>query len=137
MAQGLSSAQEEEYRIAFQFFDKENTGTLNKDGAQMLLRSIGEDPNEHAQLCNGHLDVNTFIQNRREKWMQAQSLAEVKQAFSVFDKQRNGRIPGDSLKYYLTSLGDTLTEQEANDLIKEAGGDVDYNSFAETMLKAN
>jgi Ca2+-binding EF-hand superfamily protein len=43
-------------------------------------------------------------------------------AFSAFDKQRNGRIPGETLKYYLTSLGDPLSQREAEDLIKDAGG---------------
>eukprot|EP00009_Paramoeba_aestuarina_P007386 CAMPEP_0201520458 /NCGR_PEP_ID=MMETSP0161_2-20130828/11366_1 /ASSEMBLY_ACC=CAM_ASM_000251 /TAXON_ID=180227 /ORGANISM="Neoparamoeba aestuarina, Strain SoJaBio B1-5/56/2" /LENGTH=137 /DNA_ID=CAMNT_0047918833 /DNA_START=44 /DNA_END=457 /DNA_ORIENTATION=- len=135
---GLSSAQEEEYKVAFQFFDKNNTGRLDKQGSQLLLRSIGEDPSQYPNLVSGSLDVETFLQNRREKWLQAQSLSEVKQAFSAFDKQRNGRIPGDTLKYYLTSLGDPLSASEADSLLKDAGGgDVDYAAFAEKMLKAN
>eukprot|EP00008_Paramoeba_atlantica_P007804 CAMPEP_0201489828 /NCGR_PEP_ID=MMETSP0151_2-20130828/23852_1 /ASSEMBLY_ACC=CAM_ASM_000257 /TAXON_ID=200890 /ORGANISM="Paramoeba atlantica, Strain 621/1 / CCAP 1560/9" /LENGTH=138 /DNA_ID=CAMNT_0047875533 /DNA_START=46 /DNA_END=462 /DNA_ORIENTATION=+ len=138
MASGLSSAQEEEYKVAFQFFDKQNQGRLDKASAQLLLRSIGEDPNQYQQLLSGSLDVETFLQNRREKWLQAQSLSEVKQAFSAFDKQRNGRIPGDVLKYYLTSLGDPLSEKEASGLVQDAGGgDVDFAAFAEKMLKAN
>ena len=97
----------------------------------------------HPSLFSGSLDVETFIQNRRDKWLQAQSLSEVKQvfppsafppfpffffsptdyqAFSAFDKQRNGRIPGDTLKYYLTSLGDPLSASEADSLLKDAGG---------------
>jgi hypothetical protein len=47
----LSPQQEEEYKIAFQFFDKQNTGRLDKNGAQLLLRSIGEDPNSYPNLC--------------------------------------------------------------------------------------
>ena len=50
MAQGLSAAQEEEYKVAFQFFDKNNSGRLDKQGAQLLLRSIGEDPNQYQNL---------------------------------------------------------------------------------------
>ena len=51
MAQGLSAAQEEEYKVAFQFFDKNNSGKLDKQGAQLLLRSIGEDPTQYQNLC--------------------------------------------------------------------------------------
>ena len=48
---GLSAAQEDEYKVAFQFFDKQNTGKLDKNDAQLLLRSLGEDPNEYPNLC--------------------------------------------------------------------------------------
>ena len=52
-------------------------------------------------------------------------------AFRVFDKDGNGFISADELRYVMTNLGEKLTDQEVAEMIQEAdiNGDglVDYN----------
>lgn len=52
-------------------------------------------------------------------------------AFRVFDKDNNGYISADELRYVMTNLGEKLTDQEVAEMIREADmngdGMVDYN----------
>lgn len=50
---------------------------------------------------------------------------ELKEAFRVFDKDGNGFISADELRYAMTNLGDKLTNEEVDILIKEADLDGD------------
>lgn len=58
--------------------------------------------------------------------------AELLAAFQTFDRDNSGTISADELRAMLKSLGDDMTDQEINDLIREADTDGDNNiSFAE------
>ena len=58
--------------------------------------------------------------------------AELLAAFQTFDRDNSGTISADELRAMLKSLGDEMTDQEINDLIREADTDGDNNiSFAE------
>ena len=56
---------------------------------------------------------------------------ELREAFKVFDKDGNGFISADELRHVMTNLGEKLTDEEINEMIKEADidgdGHVDYN----------
>ena len=56
---------------------------------------------------------------------------ELREAFTVFDKDGNGFISADELRHVMTNLGEKLTDDEINEMIKEADtnndGHVDYN----------
>lgn len=62
---------------------------------------------------------------------------EMRQAFSVFDKDGDGFITADELRHVMTSLGEKLTDEEVNEMISEAdrNGDnqIDYKG---TVLTA-
>mmetsp|Transcript_32954 Transcript_32954/g.82815 ORF Transcript_32954/g.82815 Transcript_32954/m.82815 type:complete len:146 (-) Transcript_32954:103-540(-) len=139
----LSSQQVEEYTTAFQFFDKESTGTLQPKDVKPMMRALGEDmtDSEITSMCGSGLTVDAFIRNRQERWAALRSVEVLKRAFAAFDRNRSGTIPADQLKYYLTSLGDRMTESEVDNLLKDAGagpgGSVNYNAFVEKMLGAH
>ena len=48
---------------------------------------------------------------------------ELKQAFKTFDKDGNGFITADELRHAMTNLGEKLTDDEVEQMMKEA--DVD------------
>lgn len=50
---------------------------------------------------------------------------ELRQAFSVFDKDSNGYITRDELKHVMTNLGEKLTDAEVAEMIREADVDGD------------
>lgn len=62
---------------------------------------------------------------------------EYKEAFKVFDKDGNGYIEPAELKQVMQSLGETLTDADIEDMMKEADTDndgrVNYDEFVNMM----
>jgi Ca2+-binding EF-hand superfamily protein len=60
------------------------------------------------------------------------------QGFHVFDKDNSGLISSGELRYVLTSLGDKLTDDEVNELMRavevDKNGYVNYEQFVHTIL---
>ena len=49
--------------------------------------------------------------------------SELREAFKVFDRDGNGYISSQELRYVMTNMGEKLTEQEVEEMIKN--GDID------------
>lgn len=68
----------------------------------------------------------------------ALSEEDVKEAFKVFDKQGTGMISAETLKHYLTSIGEVMTPEQADQLLEElqvdSNGMVNYNKLVGTLL---
>ncbi len=50
---------------------------------------------------------------------------EIREAFKVFDKDNNGFISAAELRHVMTNLGEKLTEEEVEEMIREADVDGD------------
>ena len=63
----------------------------------------------------------------------------LKEAFKIFDKNRNGYIEEKELKEVTTTLGQTLSEEEFQEFWLEADrnndGKLDYNEFIKMMMQ--
>ncbi|KAK8942657.1 hypothetical protein KSP39_PZI009012 [Platanthera zijinensis] len=63
---------------------------------------------------------------------------ELSEVFKVFDRDQNGFISAKELKTVMISLGEKLTDEEAEQMIKEADldgdGKVNYHDFLTTMM---
>lgn len=52
-----------------------------------------------------------------------------------FDYDGSGYVSSQSLRRVLTTLGDPLTDQEIDDMVRDAGGDpINYQQFVVTLL---
>ena len=51
--------------------------------------------------------------------------AELKEAFRVFDRDGNGMISAAELKFVMTNLGEKLSNEEAEEMVREADLDGD------------
>uniref|UniRef100_A0A8C5MSN3 EF-hand domain-containing protein n=1 Tax=Leptobrachium leishanense TaxID=445787 RepID=A0A8C5MSN3_9ANUR len=62
---------------------------------------------------------------------------EIRKAFRVFDKDRNGYISAAELRHVMTNLGEKLTDEEVDEMIREADIDgdrqVNYEEFVQMM----
>ena len=60
-----------------------------------------------------------------KKMNETHSDAEIREAFSLFDKDSNGYITGDELKEIMAVLGEDLSDKEVEDMINTADSDAD------------
>lgn len=90
---------------------------------------------------NGSIEFNEFLLMMARKLKAADGEEEMYHAFKVFDKNDDGFITFDELKRVMCSIGERLTDEEIEDMIKEAdlNGDkkIDYKgkkSFLKILI---
>ena len=91
---------------------------------------------------NGTIDFEEFIQmmpaaSKNERDENAEE--EMLEAFKVFDSDGNGNISADELRQIMANLGEKLTEEEVDAMVKEADidgdGEINYEEFVRMMFK--
>uniref|UniRef100_A0A8C3YL21 EF-hand calcium-binding domain-containing protein 11 n=1 Tax=Catagonus wagneri TaxID=51154 RepID=A0A8C3YL21_9CETA len=110
-----------EFKEAFSLFDKEGDGTITTKELGTVLRSLGQNPTE------------------AEKMKDTDSEEEIREAFRVSDKDGNNYISAAELCHVMTNLGEKLTDEEVDEMIREADIDgdshVNYEEFVKMTAK--
>jgi len=76
-------------------------------------------------IGNGTIDFPEFLTMMARKMKDTDSEEEIKEAFRVFDKDGNGFISAAELRHVMTNLGEKLTDEEVDEMIREADIDGD------------
>jgi calmodulin len=86
---------------------------------------------------NGSIEFNEFILMMARKLKASDGEEEMHHAFKVFDKNGDGFITFDELKRVMNCIGERLTDEEIEDMIKEAdlNGDKKIDYKGENKLK--
>ncbi|KAF7265734.1 hypothetical protein GWI33_020817 [Rhynchophorus ferrugineus] len=128
---GLSEDQVAEFKEAFMLFDKDEDGTITMAELGVVMRSLGQRPTE--------TELRDMMMSKKMK--DADGEEELKEAFRVFDKNNDGLISNIELRHVMTSLGERLSEEEVDDMIKEADldgdGQVNYEEFVGILTSKN
>jgi len=143
----LTEDQIAEFKEAFALFDKDGDGTITTKELGTVMRSLGLNPTE-AELQdminevdgdgNGTIDFAEFLVLMAKRIKDTDSEEELKEAFKVFDKDGNGYISAAELRHVMTNLGEKLTDEEVDEMIREADvdndGQINYEEFAKMMV---
>ena len=125
----LTRAQVQEFKEAFDIFDVDGGGTITAEELGEVMKSLGQKPTR-AQL---EAMVRKMNEGDPER--------ELRDVFTVFDKDQSGTISADELKSVMKVIGEKLTEQEIEDAIRLADttgdGEVDYDEFIAFVLSSN
>mmetsp|Transcript_12260 Transcript_12260/g.28407 ORF Transcript_12260/g.28407 Transcript_12260/m.28407 type:complete len:153 (+) Transcript_12260:143-601(+) len=134
----LSKAETEEIRYAFQLFDTEGKGVIlvkeirdameGMDKAEELLVALPEDGSETLSLQ----DFTALLTNRHGN-------DDMERVFFLFDTEKKGYISFQDLKRIASDLGETMTDDELQEMIDRADlnedGKVNLEEFRTMMNK--
>nr|XP_011412831.2 calmodulin-A-like [Crassostrea gigas] len=137
----------QEFREAFELFDKDGSGYINSRELLTVMRAFKQDPTktEVQHLMqeldtngNGKIEYEEFEKYMADHYKSAEEAnSSMMEAFKLFDKDGSGKIDADELKEAMMRLGDKLSKEEAEDMIKTADldkdGKIDYIEFIRMM----
>ncbi|KAL2320995.1 hypothetical protein Fmac_029964 [Flemingia macrophylla] len=147
MAGALTQDQIAEFYEAFCLIDKNFDGYITADELAAIIRSLEGNPTkEEIQNMIGEVDVDgngniafeeflNIIMGRKKK----ESLAEeLKEAFKVFDRDQDGYISASELRLVMVNFGEKMTDEEAEQMVREADLDgdglVNFEEFNRIMM---
>ncbi|KAK2365185.1 calmodulin [Trifolium repens] len=143
----LREEQISEFLEDFSLIDKNGDGCITIEELGTAIRSLDVNPTlEELQIMmndvdtngNGTIEFGEFLDFMARKMKEAQAEKELKEAFWVFDKDKDGYISSNELRSVLRGIGEKVTEEELDQMIKMAdlNGDglIDYQEFIRMML---
>jgi len=112
-----------------------------------VMHLLGQNPTE-AELQvminevdadgNGTVDFPEFLNLMARKMKDTDSEEKLKEASKVLAKDGNGVISAAELRHVLTNLGEKMTDEEVDEMIREADvdrdGQVNYDEFLKMMF---
>ncbi|XP_078437444.1 uncharacterized protein LOC144708023 [Wolffia australiana] len=143
----LTQGQIAEFKEAFCLFDKDGDGSITLDELTSVIRSLGNVVNqdEIQEMIdevdvdhNGTVDFHEFISIMTSKTKDADASDELTEAFKVFDRDQNGYISADELRNVMINLGENMSDEEVDQMIREADldgdGQVNFDEFVRMMM---
>ena len=141
----ISDKQLKEFKNAFNLYDRDGDGYVTTNELSLVLKKINSDfnPNQIESIIDdadssgtGKISLDDFLQIMTGKMRESDAEEEIINSFKVFDTEGNGLIRSSELRNIMTTLGDKLTDEEVDEMIREADKDgyVDYEEFVRNMM---
>jgi len=149
----LTEAQLDEFREAFDTFDEDGGGTIDKDELRKLLKYAGQTPSDDElrdmiQIidADGTGDINfpEFVTLMAHKMANEASEETLQSAFNVFDTDGSGNISAVEFQRVLQNLGEPdISVEDIHDVIhgkngralgdKNGDGVISYDEFRKVI----
>lgn len=141
---------EEELKEVFKKFDVNGDGKVSASELGAILRSLGYTaaPDELESMIkevdgdgDGCINLDEFIDLNTKDIDSNEAMESLKEAFLVFDLDKNGFISAEELQNVLKSLGDECSIAECRKMISgvDADGDgtINFDEFRVMMVKGS
>jgi calmodulin len=146
MAHLLSETTIAEYKRAFEIFDKDNNGILDKDDLKALMNYLKFYPKESemdnilGEFTDGksnQISFQDFIDVMASRMFDANAENDLLQAFRVFDKEGRGVVNSNNLREALVDVDNEVSSEEMVDLIQgltDSDGNINYTKLVREFL---
>merc|ERR1711861_57607 len=120
----LTEEQKQEIREAFDLFDTDGSGAIDAKELKVAMRALGFEPKKEEVMMM-----------MSAKMGEKDSREEIIKAFRLFDDDETGRISFKNLKRVAKELGETMTDEELQEMVDEADRDGDGEINEEEFLR--
>nr|GMD18435.1 probable calcium-binding protein CML25 [Ipomoea batatas] len=137
---------EDELEQVFNKFDVNGDGKISWSELGSIMGSLGHVATEEELKAmirevdgdgDGFIDLREFIELNTQGIDSEEILRDLKDAFSVFDIDKNGSISADELQNVLHSLGDDCSIADCRNMIsgvdRDGNGMIDFEEFRDMM----
>eukprot|EP00746_Dinoflagellata_sp_MGD_P007061 gnl/MRDRNA2_/MRDRNA2_113949_c0_seq1.p1 gnl/MRDRNA2_/MRDRNA2_113949_c0~~gnl/MRDRNA2_/MRDRNA2_113949_c0_seq1.p1 ORF type:complete len:258 (+),score=51.66 gnl/MRDRNA2_/MRDRNA2_113949_c0_seq1:51-824(+) len=151
----LTSSQVTEFKETFALFDADGSGTVTAEELGTVMRSLGQYPSDadcRAMIAmldddsSGAINFEEFLrlmvaqmkEHEKKEALYSQR-EEFVQAFKIFDRDGNGYVDAQELRYMMQNHGTMrLTDDEVNEMMSDADvngdGKLNFEEFIHLMM---
>lgn len=137
----FDQAQIAEFKEAFNMIDQNRDGFVEKEDLHDMLASLGKNPTDDylEAMMNeapGPINFTMFLTLFGERLQGTDPEDVIKNAFGCFDEENGGLIPEDRLRELLTTMGDRFSDEDVDEMYREApikNGLFDYIEFTRIL----
>ena len=146
MSKLLSEEKIAEFRTAFELFDKKGVGKLSTKDLMNALTFLGVKPQEKDvkeilkqvdKDGKGNIGFTEFLELMHDKMDDYDPESQMMETFRIFDKDGTGFVSKQDLKEVMHFLGEDLTADELDEVIKDwdedGDGQLNYEEFKTLM----
>ncbi|KAJ8322144.1 hypothetical protein KUTeg_000615 [Tegillarca granosa] len=145
---------EAQVRTLFTVFDKNGDDNISTKELGKAMRFLGMCPTEKQVKAamkaldtdrNGRVSFKEFLEFMKKAIEEDPECLNqepsLKSAFKVFDRDGNGFIDAKELRFAMKQLGETLSDKELEEMMKEADvdgdGKINYEEFVRVWTESN
>jgi len=138
----FDQAQIQEFKEAFNMIDQNRDGFIDRDDLENMFASLGKEVGDEflekmVGEAPGPINFTMFLTLFGEKLTGTDPEEVIRNAFQCFDEEGTGLVNEDYLRELLTTMGDRYTDDQVDELFKDApikNGQFNYVEFTR-MLK--
>jgi len=131
----------QEFKEAFNMIDQNRDGFIDNDDLKDMLASLGKEVtdeylDEMMNQAPGAINFTMFLTLFGERLQGTDPEDVIRNAFACFDDNQTGKIHEDYLREILTTFGERFTDDQIDDMYKEApikDGMFDYVEFTRIL----
>lgn len=131
---GLTEDEIEEIKEAFDLFDTDGSGTIDPKELKAAMQSLGFDAKNQTifQMISdldrnksGDIDFDEFLDMMTARMSDKDTREDINKVFRLFDDDGTGSISLKNLRRVARELGETMTDEELQEMIDRADSNSD------------